>query len=1518
MTNENTSIDAAIAAVQKGKERDYWFNRFADVPGKVTFPYDIPTGIGTGSQDARVEFQWTGELFEKLHTVMKGSDYKLYMILMAGLILLLNKYSGQDDITVGTPVLKQELEVKFINTMLALRNHIDTDIAFKDFLLQVRQTVIEGTENQNYPLQSLLNLLNLTEKEGESFPLFDTAILLTGIHDKNYLKDFRVNTLFLFTRTGNHITGELQYNSRLYDQVTMANLVNHFGFLLQDALGNPGKKLKSVEITGEVEKERLICQLNNTAIDFPLQQTIGNVFAGCAGKVSHRLAAVYEENQITYRELHEKSNLLAVFLKKRGIGDGDIVGLMVDRSLEMLIGILGILKAGGAYLPIDSEYPGDRNLFLLKDSRARLLLWQKSLMRLEKNSHLRAYFPGQFTIPLDDPAVYENPGSSLEMSGCPANPAYVIYTSGTTGVPKGVMVEHRHVLNLVYGLEQRIYKYYQNHLHVCMVSPYVFDASVKQIFTVLILGHTLHIVSQQTRTDALRLIEYYFRHRIEISDGTPTHISLLSENLRGSQREIIEGFPVRRFIIGGEALSKQVVEQFLAIFGVNPPGITNVYGPTECTVDAASFDILPQNLHLYRSIVIGKPMPNFQIYILDREGLLQPVGVSGELCIGGSGVSRGYLNRPELTAEKFRPQITQMAQMTLMKNKNSTLRADLNAFGDEKNFSHSAFDLPRIQHSNLYCTGDLARWLHDGCLEYLGRIDRQVKIRGFRVELGEIENALLQHEAVKAVVVTVKDDRENDSMICAYIVFTAALSSNDLRDFLAGRLPYYLIPQYFIPIEKIPLTWNGKVDHKALPAPGIKTGQEIILPRNQQEEKLLSAWSEVLKIEKEKISIADDFFALGGHSLKAALMVARVHKILDVKVPLGVVFANPTIHSLAEYISHTAKSRFTVIEPAPVKDYYALSSAQKRLYIQQQLQPESTEYNLPVVMLKIKGLPDIQRLEQAFQNLVQRHESFRTGFQVIEGEPMQKIEPGINFQIDYYSMPEAEARPFINRYIRPFDLSRAPLLRAGLIQIDPQTHILMVDMHHIITDATSTQIFIKDLLAFYAGETLPPIPISYKDFSEWHHRLLHSGEIAKQEAYWLNEFSGPIPVLNLPTDEERPPVRSFAGDTLSFALNKQETAGLNQIAQTNNVTLYMILMAVFYVFLHKLSGQEDIIIGADHAGRRHADLEPMIGMFVNSFAMRNYPAPHKTFREFLDEVKERTIAAFDNQDYQFELLVEKVVTERNPGRNPLFDVMFSYHNIAKASAGDVGQKNIEGLTFSAYGFDYKVAKFDLMLHGEETNEQLNLHFEYATRLFKKSTIERFALYFKEMISQLLANSFEGLDKKLAVLELLYPEERKQILENCNGPVIDLPQGETVVHLFAKQVEKKPDHIAFIDGDNRVSYRELAERSDQWADSLTAKGFQNEQIAAVMMDRSLEMAVIILATWKAGGAYIPIDPGYPQERIDYMLKDSKATILITDDENKKTDNCQCSIVNCQLSMSDCPRRGLQHSAFSILH
>jgi amino acid adenylation domain-containing protein len=857
------------------------------------------------------------------------------------------------------------------------------------------------------------------------------------------------------------------------------------------------------------------------------------------------------------------------------------------------------------------------------------------------------------------------------------------------------------------------------------------------------------------------------------------------------------------------------------------------------------------------------------------------------------------LNRVELTAEKFRPL---MAQMTKMKNKNSALRAD---------FHHLAFDIPRIRHSNLYCTGDLAKWLPDGNIEFLGRIDHQVKIRGFRIELGEIENRLLKHGPVKESVVLSREDSVGDKYLAAYFVSDEEIPHEELRVHLLKKLPDYMIPSYFVQLEKIPLTPNGKVDRKALPKPELKAGDSYIAPRDEIEKKLTVIWSEIL--DQTSIGINDNFFHLGGHSLKATILVSKIHKVFQVNVPLAEIFKTPTIRNLSNYIKASVKEKYHAVEPVEKKEYYPLFSAQKRLYILYQMDQQGVGYNIPSFQV-LEGEIDKIRLEQTFKMLIARHESLRTSFHMIIDEPVQRIHNKVEFEIEYKDLAtegtevekkkrrrEEDEKIRIEDFVRYFDLTEAPLLRVRLVKEKEDRHILMVDMHHIISDGTSMNILIKDFMTLYRGENLLELRVKYKDFSGWQKDEKQEESIKRQEEYWLHEFAGEIPVLELPADYPRPAVQSFEGNQIPFEIDNEPTVILKALTLKTGTTLYMILLALYAVFLSKVTGQEEIVIGSPIAGRRHTDLAEIIGMFVNTLVMRNYPSGDKTFSLFLQEVKEKTLKAFENQDYQYEDLVEKVAVTRDTSRNPLFDTMFVLQNM------DIAEINIPGLKLSPYLYENKTTKFDLTLTAVEAEEKLFFNFEYSTKLFKEETANRFIAYFKNIVNGVIENK----DRRIFDFEIITEEEKKQIAVDFNDTEAKYPKDKTIHQLFEEQVLTSPDHIALVGAKGgeeknggvetlraaspreiqtplQITYRQLNDQSDHLAGLLIAKGVLPDTIVGIMMERSIEMITGIMGILKSGGAYLPIDPGYPQERIDYMLKDSGAKFLAiaNDQEGEK--------------------------------
>ncbi|MGE5342733.1 MAG: amino acid adenylation domain-containing protein [Candidatus Omnitrophota bacterium] len=1217
---------------------------------------------------------------------------------------------------------------------------------------------------------------------------------------------------------------------------------------------------------------------NNSPINYPRDKTIQDILEHVVNQNPDHIALVFQERQVTYREFNEQANRLAFFLREKGLRPDRFVGLMVERSVDMLIGMLAILKAGGAYLPIDPEYPRDRITYLLNDSQSQFLLTRK-------NFAAGLTFKGEMIfleedgLPKDMPNIVhvQNP----EPVNKPQDLAYAIYTSGSTGKPKGVMIEHASIINLAYS-QKSTFEITADE-RVLQFSSVSFDASVEQIYITLFSGATLVLIDKTTLLDMNRFERF-------IDEQSLTHIHAVP--LFVSSIPVKKYAALKRMIAGGDVCPPSLVRQWTpyCVF-------YNEYGPTETTVTSIQLRIdkgaKPQTLS------IGRPLTNTFLYIVDRNQELVGPGVPGELCIGGDGVARGYMNRPELTAEKFTSFMTP--------------------------------DGPRV----IYKTGDLAQWLPDGNVDFLGRIDFQVKIRGFRIETGEIENRILsqQDQKIKDVVVAARDARDGEKYLCAYLVAEHPIDVPALSRKLAQDLPDYMIPSYFLQIDQIPITPTGKVDRQALPDPQIRTtGENHVGPRDELEKKLVDIWADILHTNSQTIGIDDNFFKLGGHSLKAAAIIARVHKYLNVKMQMQHLFDMPVIRKQAEYIKGARIEKYTSLQPVEEKECYPLSSAQKRLYFLHQLNNDNVVYNIPQLEAP-QTMIDKEKMEETFRHLIERHDSLRTSFIYKDGEVVQKIHPPdeINFKIEYYQTDEGRteredrrkgkedrrqrrdekmsanrrksgpdrrktgdrrqrqdayrvakqgsaslnAQQIINLFVRPFKLGHAPLLRIGVLVIRNSRQLLMMDMHHIISDGLSMEIFDNDFNALYKGQELPALTYQYKDFAEWIAKEEQNEKLKKQEEFWLREFQGPLPVLNLDYDYARPPIPSFDGDFVCFKVDKEGVSELNRLAETYGATLFMIFVSVYNIMLAKLSGQNDIIIGTVSAGRSHSEFQNIIGMFVDTLALRNYPSAHKVFCQFLAEVKQRTLAAFENQNYPFEKLVSKVSPNHDRNRNPLFDVAFNLENEIDRIE-DNRSEVLAPLKTRPYQLGALKSKFDMIMIGVQTGEEIEFTIEFNIQLFKRETIQRFIGYFKRIMQEVC----ERPDCQISEIDMIPEQEKRRILYEFNQSVPHYPPNKTVHALFEEYVQKTPGNCALTFNSQRLTYQEVNEKANQLAHTLRAKGSIPDTLIGIMVDRSFEMVIGILGILKAGGAYFPIDPHYPKDRIDYLFKDSRSRFLLT--------------------------------------
>jgi iturin family lipopeptide synthetase A len=1304
-------------------QESYWLQIFSDEIPVLNVPIDYPRPFIQSFEGSLVEFVLSEEESRRLREMASREGVTLFMTILSIFTVLLSKLSGQQDIVVGTPTAGRrhadlgQIVGMFVNT-LALRNYPHGDRSFRQLLAEVRERTLQAFENQAYQFEDLVDRLAVPRDTGRN-PLFDVMFNMLNQwefsgelpkkSDEGSYRHKKGISKFDLTLAAVEFEREIlcyfEYCTKLFKPAAIERMIAYFKKVIHVLAKRPDCKISEIEIIGQAEKNRILHEFNKAGMIDPAGKTIQALFEARVEQRADNIVLICGARQLTYSALNGLANQLAQLLRGMGVGPDGIAAVRANRSPETIVAMLAALKAGGGYLPIDPNYPGLRQKYMIEDSRAFTLLVPGDAGA--DTGTVPTDFPRERVVFLDDGASFPGPTANLEMVSGSRNLAYVIYTSGTTGRPRGVMVEHRALVHFIYAMSENFDNDFSCRDRCLSLTNFCFDVSVCEIFMPLVWGAAVVVLAYDRIFDPQVLAGTILSNMITFAYIPPSLLGLIGERLASSA----EGLILNKMLVGVEPIQDHTLEDYLRLN--REMRIVNGYGPTEATICATAFRYRSQEPTGSR-VPIGLPLGNNEVYLLDRYSHLVPVGVPGELCIAGDGLARGYLNNPDLTADKFMNLAAKVRQ-------------------DTRSPTYQSLP-PKSQI--LYKTGDLSRWLADGNILFLGRIDTQVKIRGLRVELGEIESQLLTHESIKAVVVLARE-----SHLCVYFVSTVELSPVDLREYLARRLPDYMIPSYFVELAEIPLTANGKVDRKALPEPEFAAGTDEAAPTNEIEEKLAKIWCGVLGIEEDALGIDTNFFTAGGHSLKAVIMTARVHKEMEVRIPLEQVFKTPTIRELARYVKSSVREEFLSLEPVEKREYYILSSAQKRLYILQQMEPESTAYHIAQTVVLDFAL-DKESLAQNFRQLMARHQSFRTAFTMVGEEPVQRIWERVDFDIEYHDLVESKREPLtgpeeriIKDFIRPFDLSRPPLLRVGLIRLKENKYILMKDMHHIVSDGLSMELLVRDFRTLLRGDNLPPLPIQYKDFAVWQNSETMRHKIENQQDYWLKEFSGDIPVLNLPTDYPRPVVQSFAGRNFRFEIGKEDTGRLKDLAAEAGVTLYILLLTVFYILLSKLGDQEDIVVGTPIAGRRHTDLERIIGMFVNTLALRNFPAADRSFKDFLDEVKRRTLQAFENQDFQFEGLVERVMDTRDTGRNPLFDVMFELVTIDAPAGGQPEPK--ESGESTNYRFRDQKSKFDMTLRGIQRGDNLNFNITYNVGLFRPETIERFVGYFQKIIAAVL-------------------------------------------------------------------------------------------------------------------------------------------------------------------------------------
>ncbi len=1372
--------------------------------------------------------------------------------------LLVQRYTGQSDLSVGLMLAGRNFSdpsamVGMFNNYVPVRLHGESGMPFREYWRRTRDRVWEALEHGELPYERIIALSGERPDPSRN-PLFDTMLVYhnqaeaafnrfeaAGCRFEQQPAETRSAKLDLkldvYPEPSGALTCVWEYNDALFRRETVERMAGHFARLADAVALDLDRKLGEIELCSDEERRRIVETFNDTKAAFPDSLTLQEMFRRQANLSPDRIAAVFGQERLTYRELDERANRIARRLLAAGLAPEEPVGLMAERSAAMMTGLLGILKAGGAYVPLPPDFPEDRLRYMSSDCGLRIVLSQRSWSDMAGRAA-----PEALTIDLDDFGWKESEGS-LAVSSLPEGSAeqfaYILYTSGSTGRPKGVMIRHRSVINRLNWM-QKAYPLLADDV-ILQKTPYSFDVSVWELFWWAMAGASVAFLEPDAEKDPARLIEAIGRHRATTMHFVPSMLAAFLEAAQAEPRERLREQlrSLRRVFASGEALHRAHVDRFYALMrelGLEHVKLVNLYGPTEATVDVSAHECEADSPLDF--VPIGRPIDNTSLYVVSPEGLAQPIGVPGELCIGGIQLAKGYVNRPDLTAEKFVPN-------------------------------------PFIPGEVMYRTGDLARWMEDGQVQYLGRIDDQVKIRGYRIELGEIERTLLLHEAVSEAAAAVRDVGSGGKQICAYVVADRSLTSGELRRHCAERLPDYMIPAAFMQLEAMPLTASGKTDRKALPEPEgtMDTGTAYASPESDTERKLAALWTELL--QREKVGANDNFFELGGHSLKAAELVSAIHRDFDRSISLRDVFRRPTIRELASFLDEdgrdSAGARYAPIPKVEARTFYPLSPAQNRLFVLQSMDENGTAYHLTSALV-IRGPLDRVRLSAAVRSLSRMHETLRSSFDWADGQPVQRVSAealaGIDFEEAGISDPEA----LVQACVQPFRLQQSPLLRVKLFRMqEPDVHLLLLDLHHLIADGVSMAVLARQFMALYEGKPAWELPVQYRDYAAWHSVWLSSEACEEQERYWLEELSGEVPTLNLPVDYARPERMDHLGDQVLIELEPRIVRGLSDLSTRTGTTLYATLLAAFTALLHRHTGQTDLWIGSPVAGRPHADLADLIGMFVNTVVVRTRPERGATFRELLEQTKERVLGALEHERYPFELLVDKLGVRRDIGRNPLFDVMFVLQNTGIPSV------TIEGTRFEPYELRRTTAKFDLTLEiVEEPDGKLLCRFEYRTSLFRSETIERMASHFVRLAESIAHNP----NLKLGEIELLADDERRRIVETFNDTMAPYPNSLTLQEIFSRQTAKTPDRTAAAFEDERLTYRELDARANRIAQRLLAAGLSPEEPVGLMAVRSAAMMAGMLGILKAGGAYVPLPPDFPIDRLRYMADDCGLRVVLS--------------------------------------
>jgi amino acid adenylation domain-containing protein len=1419
----------------------YWKAALAGAPPALELPTDRPRPAVRGERGASHAFVLPAESASAVRALAQREGATLYMTLLAAFSALLGRYAGQEDVVVGSPVAgRTRAETEgligfFVNT-LALRTDLSGDPGAAALLRRVREATLGAFAHQEVPFDRVVEELG-GARDLSRTPVFQALFVLQEGAAPPALPGLEVAPAALRTQTarfdlalsveeaeGGALRGVLTYAAELFDAATVQRMAGHLRALLEEMAADPSRRLSEIAVLAPEERAAL-AEWNATGAAHP-SAGIAALFEGWAERTPDAPAVACEERTLSYAQANAAANRLAYHLRTLGAGPESRVGICLERGIPAIVALLGVLKSGAAYVPADPAWPAERIRYTLADAGVSLVLTTTALAELAGADPLR-------TILLDGDAkqIAAHPSTTLPSLTRPEQLAYVIYTSGSTGRPKGVMIEHRQLQNYVHGVLARLDL--PDGSSFATVSTLAADLGNTSVFPALCTGGALHVVTHARATDPEAFAALMRRAPVDVLKITPSHLAALL-----SAGEPADVLPRARLVLGGEASRTEWIQ---TVRGMAPGlRIVNHYGPTETTVGVLTH-AADEAMDAGGTLPLGRPLANARVYVLDAHGRALPVGVAGELCVGGAGVGRGYLARPGMTAERFVP--------------------DPYAPG---------------AGARMYRTGDRARRRADGAIEFLGRVDDQVKIRGFRIEPGEVGAALARHPGIREAVVVARTEG-GETRLAAYFVPAAdAPDAAELRAWLRRGLPDAMVPSAFVALDALPLTANGKVDRRALPAPAWADASAAgAAPRTPAEEVLAGLWAELLGADR--IGPDDDFFALGGHSLLATRMLSAIRRRFGVEVPVRALFEAPTLAGLAARIVQAQARGGDAAPPVVPVDRgrpLPLSFAQQRLWFLDQLAPGSPFYNMPYA-LRLAGVLDVAALERAIGALVARHESLRTSFAGADGEAVQRIAPAVPFVLAVEPVADEAAAGEAAREeaLRPFDLAAGPLFRARVLRVAQDDHLLLLTLHHVIADGWSLDVLFRELAALYAAFAegrdagLPPLPAQYADYAVWQRRWLEGPVLDAQLAYWRGAMAGAPPALELPTDRPRPAALTFHGAVHPFHLPAEVAQGVRTLARTEGATVFMTLLAALDVVLARWSGQEDVVVGSPMAGRTRPELEGMVGFFVNTLPLRTDLGGDPSFRALLGRVRGATLGAYGHQELPFERLVDALEVARDPGRNPLFQVTF----VVQSEPREFRAGGVRG---TAREVESGTAKFDLTLAAQERADGLACAWEYNTGLFDPSTIERLTAHLSRVIAAAVADPA----RRIGDIDLLGGDERAVLAGFSAAPPL-AGRVASFPTLFAARVRHAPDGIALVHGGESITYAELDARASRLANHLRRLGVGPDVRVGLCLERTPELAVAALAVLKAGGAYVPVEPFYPAGRIASIMRDAGAALFI---------------------------------------